>query len=151
MPNCELRDFPKRIEKRILIHASPSEIWDYLTVPALMKEWMGDEEMEIDLISDWKVGGSFVIKGFHHVQFENRGTILQFDPGSVFRFEYLSSMSDLEDEARNYTTISFYLTPKKGGTELRIEASSFPTFEIYKHLEFYWNGTLKIIKRRIEN
>ena len=151
MPKSELPNFPQRIEKRILIDANPSTVWAYLTVPAFMKAWMGDEEMQIDIICDWKTGGSFVIKGFHHEQFENRGTILQLDPESVFSYAYLSSLSGLEDETKNYTTISFCLTPKAGKTELRVEATNFPTFEIYKHLEFYWNGTLQIIKWRIEN
>lgn len=112
---------------------------------------MGDEEMEIEIITDWRVGSPFVIKGFHHVHFENKGTILQFEPDSILQYDYLSSMSNLEDLPENYTTITFSLIPKDDQTELRVEAENFPTFEIYKHLEFYWNGTLQIIKERIEN
>lgn len=149
--NYEFSDYPQRIEKRILIEASRKTVWDYLTLPTLMKEWMGDEEMEIDILSDWKIGGSFVIKGFHHVLFENRGTILKLKPETVFEYEYLSSMSNLEDVPGNYTTISFHLEAKGDQTELRVETNNFPTFEIYKHLEFYWNGTLGIITRKIQN
>ena len=151
MPNYELVDYPNRIEKCILIHASAGKVWKYLTDPKLMKEWMGDEEMEIDIISDWKIGNPFVTKGFHHVQFENKGTILQFEPESIFQYDYLSSVSNLEDTAENYTIITFKLTPKEGQTELTVIAENFPTFEIYKHVEFYWNGTLAIVKWRIEN
>lgn len=151
MPNYEFSDYPQRIEKSIWIEATRKTVWKYLTVPALMKEWMGDEEMEIDIISDWNIGASFIIRGFHHVPFENRGTILKFKPETVFEYEYLSSISNLEDVAENYTTISFHLEAKGDQTELRVEARNFPTFEIYKHWEFYWNGTLSIIKWRIEN
>ena len=151
MPNYELLEYPQRIERSILIDANPSEVWNYLTLPVLMKEWIGDEEMEIDILSDWKIGGLFVIKGFHHEPFENRGTILRFETERVFQYEYLSSMSGLEDAPESYTRISFYLAPKDGETELTVEAENFPTFEIYKHWEFYWNGTLSIIKWRIEN
>ncbi|TSJ42334.1 SRPBCC family protein [Fluviicola chungangensis] len=146
MPHYELPGYPNHIEKSILIEASLETVWSYLTDPKRMKEWMGDEAMEIDIISDWKIGGSFVIRGFHHVPFENRGTILQFDPEKVFQYEFLSSLSNLEDLPENYTTISFCLKAKGDQTELRVEASNFPTFEIYKHWEFYWNGTLEIIK-----
>lgn len=151
MPNHELLDYPQRIEKRILIQASFSNVWKHLTKPDLMREWMGDQEMRIEILTDWKAGSAFVIRGFHHVQFENRGTVLQLEPGKVFRYEYLSSMSNLEDEPENYTTISFRLDGKEDQTELTVEAENFPTFEIYKHLEFYWNGTLQIIKCKIEN
>lgn len=138
------------IIRDILIHVTPSKVWEHLTTPELMMQWMGDPEMTLEVITDWKVGNSFIIKGFHHVPFENKGTILQLEPEKVFEYEYLSSMSNLEDVPENYTTISFYLTSKEGGTELKVEARNFPTFEIYKHLEFYWNGTLQIIKWRIE-
>ena len=138
------------ITRTISINASPSKVWRHLTEPDLMREWMGDEEMEIDILSDWKIGGSFIIKGFHHEPFENRGTILQLEPEKIFEYEYLSSMSGLEDIPENHTRISFYLAAKDGQTELTVQAKNFPTFEIYKHWEFYWNGTLGIIKWRIE-
>lgn len=149
--NYELLDYPQRIEKRVLIQASAAKVWEYLTKPKLMIEWMGDPEMKIEILTDWKVGSPFVIRGFHHEQFENKGTILQFEPENVFEYEYLSSISNLEDVAENYTTVSFYLETKGVQTELRVEARNFTTFEIYKHLEFYWNGTLQIIKCKIEN
>jgi uncharacterized protein YndB with AHSA1/START domain len=144
-------DYPQRIEKRILIKAMPGTIWEYLTVPDLMTSWMGDPEMTIEIVTDWKPGSPFVITGFHHVPFENKGTILQFEQGSVFQYNFLSSLSNLEDAPNNYTGIAFYLERKEDQTELRVEAENFPTFEIYKHLEFYWNGTLKIIQWKIEH
>ena len=138
------------IYKIILINATPSMVWKHLTSPDLMQEWMGDPEMKIEILSEWKPGAPITIKGFHHVQFENKGTILQFEPERVFQYEYLSSMSNLEDLAENYTTITFYLSSKGGQTELRIEAENFPTIEIYKHLEFYWNGTVTLLRNLIE-
>ena len=151
MTKSELADYPQHIEKRILIQASSKKVWEHLTILPLMQKWMGDEEMGINIISDWKIGGSFVIKGFHHVQFENKGTILQWEPENVFQFEYLSSMSNLEDIPENYTRISFRLASKGEQTELAVEVENFPTIEIYKHLEFYWNGTLQIIQLQIES
>lgn len=137
------------IEKRIVIPAVPEKVWECLTDPVLMTAWMGDEGMEIEVIAEWKVGGAFTIKGFHHAHFENKGTILQLEPGKVFQYEYLSSLSNLEDKRENYTAIAFTLVPKENGTELTVEAKNFPTFEIYKHLEFYWNGTVEVIKREV--
>lgn len=139
------------IKRSVFIHASPEEVWKHLTSADLMQKWMGDPEMAIEVSSDWDVKKPIVIKGFHHIHFENKGTILQFEPGRVFQYDYLSSMSNLEDLPENYTTITFSLVPKDDRTELTVEAENFPTFEIYKHLEFYWNGTLAIIKWRIEN
>lgn len=150
-PNYELPDFPQHIEKSILIQASPQELWKHLTTPALMKIWMGDAEMNIEVLSDLKPGSPITIRGFHHVQFENKGTILQLEPYTLFQYEYLSSMSHLENITENYTTVTFRLVQKERATELTVEAENFPTVEIYKHLEFYWNGTLQIIQLQIES
>ncbi len=37
---------------------------------------MGEPEIEIEIQTDWIVGNSFVIKGFHHGKFENKGEIV---------------------------------------------------------------------------
>lgn len=151
MSNYESVNYPERIKKFVLIQASSSKVWEYLTNPNLMHQWMGDREMNIEVITDWKVGNPFAIKGFHHLQFENKGTLLQLEQEKILQYNYLSSLSNLEDKAENYSTISFYLEPKEGQTALRIEAENFPTEAIYKHLEFYWNGTICLLKQVIEN
>ena len=148
--NNELSDYPQLIEKSILIQAGTLEVWKHLISPDLMKQWMGDPEMNIEIISDWKVGSGFTIKGFHHEHFENKGTILQVEPETIFQYNFLSSLSNLADEPNNYTIITFTLTPKVEQIELTVEAANFPTETIYKHLEFYWNGTIEIIKLKIE-
>jgi len=138
------------IKKSVLINASTSKVWEYLTNPDLMKSWMGDAEMKIEIITDWKVGNPLIIKGFHHLQFENKGIILRFEPEKVFQYNYLSSLSDLADITENHTTITFTLVPKAGKTVLTVEVENFPTEIIYKHLEFYWNGTIHLLKEVIE-
>jgi len=141
----------QHIQKTILIHSDPVSVWQYLTNPDLMKQWMGDPEMKIEVITDWKVGNPFVVKGFHHQQFENKGTILQFEPEIIFQYSYLSSLSNLDDTPENHTMITFTLVPKDGKTELTVEVANFPTEVIYKHLEFYWNGTVHLLKQVIQN
>ena len=150
MPNYEFSGYPQRIEKSILIHAPLSTVWKYLTVPELMQQWMGDPEMNIEILTDWKVSASFIVKGFHHVQFENKGTILQLEPECIFQYSHLSSFSDLPDKAENYTVITFRLNDTGGQTELSVETENFPTEAIFRHWEFYWNGTTQLLKSRIE-
>lgn len=101
------------IKKSVLINVSSSQVWKYLTNPDLLKQWMGDSEMQIEILTDWKVGNPFIIKGFHHQQFENKGTVLEFKPEKVFRYNYLSSLSDLANIPENHTTIRFTLVRKQ--------------------------------------
>lgn len=140
----------QQIEKTITIHAPPSTVWNILTKPDLMKQWMGEPEMEIEVITDWHVGTPIVIKGFHHIKFENKGTILRFDPPLALSYNYLSSLSRLPYKPENHTTLAFTLTPVKNHTSLTLTLSNFPTESIFKHVDFYWNATLEIMKKLTE-
>src|SRR5690349_7040417 len=87
----------KTFTKTIHISAPVSKVWEALTNPELMKRWMS--ETEINIHTDWKVGTPMVIRGrLHGINFENRGTVLQFDPGKILQYSHLSSVSRLPDE-----------------------------------------------------
>jgi uncharacterized protein YndB with AHSA1/START domain len=135
--------------KTIEINAAPSKVWDALTNPELMKRWMS--ETEIKITTDWKVGNPFIIHGnLHGINFENNGTVLQFEREKVLKYSHLNSLSRLPDEPRNYSMIEFTLAPRENQTSLTVTLSNFPTESIYKHLVFYWNVTLEILKRLME-
>lgn len=139
-----------RIEKTVLINSTPSLVWKTLTEPALMKQWMGDAVMEINIQTTWQVNGPIVISGFHHLQFENKGTVLQFEPEKVLRYNFISSLSRLPEIPENYTIIEFALSPIDNQTSLTLVITNFPTETIYRHLDFYWRTTIELIKDLIE-
>ncbi len=135
--------------KTIHISAPVSKVWEALTNPELMKRWMS--ETEINIHTDWKVGTPMVIRGrLHGINFENRGTVLQFDPGKTLQYSHLSSVSRLPDETESYSLLEFRLVPVENRTTLTLTVSNFPTETIYKQLAFYWNVTLEILKKMIE-
>ena len=75
------------IANSVTIDAPPSEVWRALTDPDLMKQWMAEPEMRLEIFTDWKVGSPIVVKGHHNnVDFENRGTVLEFEPNSILRY-----------------------------------------------------------------
>ncbi len=135
--------------KAIEINAPTSKVWDALTNLELMKKWMS--ETEINIVTDWKVGSPIVIQGnLHRIKFKNTGTVLQFDPERILQYSHLSSLSRLPDETKNYSIIEFQLAPMGQQTSLTLTLSNFPTEAIFKHLVFYWNVTLEVLKRMIE-
>jgi uncharacterized protein YndB with AHSA1/START domain len=138
------------ITKSIRIDAPSSKVWEILTVHDLMKEWMAEPEMELDIFTNWEVGSPMVVKGFHHVKFENRGTVLAFDPNKLLSYSYLSSISKLPNRPENYTVIEFKLAHVENGVTLAITLSNFPTEAILKHVDFYWAGTMEVIKKVAE-
>jgi len=139
-----------RIEKTVLIHSGASTVWRTLTEPALMKQWMGDPAIEIDIQTNWQVNGPIVISGSHHLKFENKGTVLLFEPGQAIKYNFLSSLSRLPDIPENYTIISFTLSPADSQTALTLVITNFPTETIYRHLDFYWRTTIELIKQLVE-
>ena len=138
------------LEKKILINAPADKVWASLTDTRSMQTWMGAPEMGLEITTNWKVGAPILIRGFHHAKFENRGIVLEYLPQSIVSYNFLSSISRLPDEEKNYSVLRFVLTPEEGLTNLSLTISSFPTETIYHHLNFYWNGTLAMLKKYIE-
>jgi len=139
----------KTISKTIQINAPASQVWDVLTKPEVMKKWMSESEIEI--VTDWQVGSPFVIRGkLHRIKFENKGQVLQFEPERILEYSHLSSLSRLPDTPENYSMVEFRLAPGANETGLTLTLRNFPTESIDKHLVFYWNVTLEILKRTIE-
>jgi uncharacterized protein YndB with AHSA1/START domain len=140
----------QRIEKNVIINATRSAVWNALTNPDSIRQWMGEPEMHIEVITGWKVGGPILITGFHHVSFQNKGTILRFDPEQVLRYTHLSSVSHLPDEPQNYSIIGFELAPAGTRTSVTLTVESFPTEVIFRHLDFYWRTTMEVLKQLVE-
>ena len=143
-------EIPPYVERRVTIAATPAAVWRALTEPALMRQWMGEPEMQLDIDADWRAGGLFVVRGFHHVRFESRGTVRTFEPERTLEYTQLSSLSRLPDVPESYCVLSFALAPQGAGTSMTLTLRDFPTHTIYKHLDFYWRTTLEILKQLVE-
>jgi uncharacterized protein YndB with AHSA1/START domain len=145
-PAADQRIFEKTIE----IQAPASRVWQALTNPDIMKKWMMPDT-ELEIITEWKVGSPLLIRGnMNGKDFENRGTVLQYEPEQRLQYSHLSSISRLPDRPESYSIIGFKLQPLGERTVLTLTLSNFPNESIYKHLSFYWNVTLEVLKRMIE-
>jgi uncharacterized protein YndB with AHSA1/START domain len=139
------------IEKTVVINALATNVWKALTQPFLMKQWMGEEEMNLHIQTSWAVNSPITISGFHHLPFVNKGTILEFNEEKVLSYSQNSSLSRLPDEPENYSVIKFNLSPSDTQTALTVTITNFPTETIYKHLEFYWQSTIVLLKKFVES
>ena len=140
----------QQIEKTILINAPAITVWAALTEPTLMKQWMAEPEMALEITTSWIVGEPILMRGHHHITFENRGTVRHVEPPHHLRYAYLSSISHLSDRPEHYSTIDFRLTPLEEQTTLVLTLSNFPTLAIYKHVDFYWQVALTLLKKLVE-
>jgi uncharacterized protein YndB with AHSA1/START domain len=141
----------REMKKAVTISASTSQVWLMLTSPDLMKKWMISDDIEISIITDWKVGSPMLIHGnMNGKYFENDGTVLQFEPEKTLQYSHRSSLSRLPDQPESYSIIGFELEAMEDQTILTLRLSNFPTESIYKHLALYWNVTLEVLKRTVE-
>lgn len=135
----------------ITINSDTGKVWNTLTNAKLMKKWMGEPEMKIEVDTDWAINSPILISGFHHIKFVNKGLILQYDKEKKLKYSHLSSVSRLPDITENYTVLEFVLIPLGKKTQLTLNIENFPTETIRKHLEFYWRTTVVMIKEAAEN
>jgi len=141
----------RQIDYRIDINATASHVWSYLSKPQLMKIWMLDTEMDMDIFTDWQVGSPITMTGhLHHMPFENRGIILTYNQEKELSYSHLSSLSNLPDHPYNYCITGFSLSPMENRTQVHLSISNFPTETIFRHLDFYWRTAIQILKQSVE-
>jgi uncharacterized protein YndB with AHSA1/START domain len=138
------------MKKAVTIQAPASQVWPYLVTPELMNKWMMPD-LALTIVTDWKAGSPLIMRGrMNGKDFENRGTVLQFEPERILQYSHLSSISRLPDRPESYSLITFSLKPLENQTILELTLRNFPTESIQKHLAFYWNVTLEVLKNLIE-
>ncbi|RYD58622.1 MAG: SRPBCC domain-containing protein [Sphingobacteriales bacterium] len=136
--------------KTIAINAPAKLVWAALTEPHLMKQWMSPDN-PLEIITDWTIDRPIFMRGSHYdMPFENYGMVLQCQPNVLLSYTHLSSVSNLADVAESYSILSFALAEEEGETMLTFNIRNFPTDAIYRHLAFYWNVTLEVLKRVVE-
>lgn len=143
-------DIPDRFSAEVVLEKPAPVVWRQLVGLPDMREWLGGDDYSVEVDTTWALGSAIVIRGIHHLPFESRGIVLAFRPCEELSFTHLGSLSRLPDLPSSYTTLSFVLEAAQSRTFLRFEASGFPTMAIYKHLHFYWMGTLDAFKRYAE-
>jgi uncharacterized protein YndB with AHSA1/START domain len=150
METSSVMKVDQMVNHSIIIDAPVSGVWNVLTSPELIKRWMSDEEMEI--ISDWKEGSLIRVSGkLHGMDFENKGTILQFKLNEILRYTFWSTLSEQPDIPENYSIVTFKLSSRENKTEIMFTQANFIAETTYQHSDFYWRNTLEIVKRLIEN
>src|SRR5687767_13143574 len=88
----------------INIDAPVSKVWKALTTPELIKKYFFGTEA----ISDWKQGSPLLFKGeWEGKTYKDKGTILEVVENKLFRYNYWSSMSGIEDKPENYVIVTY--------------------------------------------
>jgi uncharacterized protein YndB with AHSA1/START domain len=134
----------KILNKTIDINAPTSKVWNMLTNPEMIKEWL----FGTNVISEWKVGNPILFKGvWQGKAYEDKGTIFKFENEKILQYNYWSGFSGLADSPENYSIITFELAQKGNETRLKLTQSNFATETMYDHSDENWETTLALMKK----
>ena len=130
------------------INAPASNVWEALTKPELIKQYM----FGTDVISDWKVGSPIIYRGeWQGKPFEDKGKILEVKPGKSLVSTHWSPLSGVPDSPENYHTVTYTLSEKEGKTEVTLTQDNNASEEEKAHSEQNWNQMLDGLKKLVES
>ena len=97
-----------QIEHSIEINASATKVWDALTNPDKIKEYLYGTET----ITTWKVGAPIVFQGqYEETTYKDKGVVLENNENKALKYSYWSSFSGMPDTPENYHTVAYELEP----------------------------------------
>ncbi|HXQ36782.1 MAG TPA: SRPBCC domain-containing protein [Anaerolineales bacterium] len=130
------------------INAPASKVWNALTKPDLIKQYLFGTEVT----TDWKVGGPITYKGeWEGKAYEDKGKILKFDPEKSLVSTHWSPLSRVPDIPENYHTVTYQLSEKDGQTEVTIMQDNNATEDEKAHSEQNWRTVLDGMKKLLEH
>ncbi|HXW98149.1 MAG TPA: SRPBCC domain-containing protein [Methanomicrobiales archaeon] len=131
----------------VLIRASPARVWEALTDPALVRQYLFGTEVE----SDWIVGSPIRYRGVWQGRaYEDKGEVLEVVPERLLDTSYWSGMSGLPDIPENYKNVRYELVPEGDGTRLTVTQDNNATEEERDHSEGNWRIVLGMLKAVLE-
>ena len=136
-----------RTEQSIVIGAPIERVWEALTTPDLIKQWFFGVHTE----TDWQEGSSITHRGeYQGMPYEDKGTILKFEPGRRLVHTHWSPVSGLPDTPDNYERVSWELSDRPDGTHLTIKESNLSSEEARATSEQSWRMVLRNVKDLVE-
>jgi uncharacterized protein YndB with AHSA1/START domain len=131
----------------ITINASISKIWDALTNPQIIKQYL----FGTNVTTDWKVGSPILYHGdWQGKSYEDKGMIVELIPEKRLISTYWSSMSGSQDLPENYATVTYEIQDDNGGTKLTVTQDNNKDEESRLHSEKNWGMVLANIKQLLE-
>jgi len=129
------------------IRASAAAIWDALTTPEKIKQYM----FGTTVTSDFREGSPITWKGeWEGRPYEDKGEILKAIPNRRLQYTHFSPLAGLPDQPENYHTVTVDLAEKDGETAVSLAQNNNPTDEARQHSEKNWSMMLEGLKKMLE-
>jgi len=140
----------------IHIAASPERVFQALTDATQLKRWFSDPSCPIKLWEmDARLGGKYryatergTVVVNNVSEFECHGEIVEYDPPRLLAYTWFGNW---HDDTTRRTVVRWELTPKSGGTQVKVTHSGLAHLPIArKDYSGGWVGVLAMLKRFVE-
>lgn len=135
------------INESVKINASREAVWDMLTNPVKIKEYM----FGTNAITDWQVGSKISFEGeYDGKTYKDKGLIKQSIPGKILQYDYWSGFSGMADTLENYSLVTFTIETLESISVLNVEQKGYANTEACQHSQAAWSQVLVSMKEIAE-
>ncbi|MEV4950695.1 MULTISPECIES: SRPBCC family protein [Paenarthrobacter] len=129
------------------IAAPPEKVWEALTDPALIRQYF----LGTNVTTTWRVGDEITYAGEYNGKlYQDRGTILAFDPPKLLKTTHYSPSSGLPDVPENHHTVEYNVTDESDGTRVTIIQGNNSSVEEVEQSTATWELVLRNLKEFLE-
>jgi uncharacterized protein YndB with AHSA1/START domain len=129
------------------IHAPVEKVWDGLTNPDLVKKYFFGTQ----LVTTWQPKTPIFFRGeWEGKPYEDKGTVLKYEPNKVLSYDYFSAWSDLQDLPENYGIITYRVKKKGNSTILTISQGNIDALSKKIDSVKNWTGLMVELKKLME-
>ena len=131
----------------ITISHPVQKVWEALTVPEQVKKYF----FGTNLVTDWQVGSPIFFRGeWGGKTYEDKGTVLSFNPPHSLSYNYYSSMSGDPDVPESYQVLTYTVEEDPLGARLTISQENVATQEKADHSGENWKAVAEGIKKMLD-
>ena len=130
-----------------MINAPVNKVWDALTNPHLIKEYLFGTKTT----TDWKKGSPITYEGeWQGRNYKDKGVVVDIIPEKLLHTTYWSSMSGKEDRPENYNNVLYEVEEQNGGTLVTISQDNIKDEKELEHMNQNWGIVLESMKKLLE-
>ena len=136
------------VSQTIEVNAPVSKVWDAMTNPEIIKEYLFGTET----VTDWKVGNEVIFQGeYEGHQYRDKGVVRENVLNELLSYSYWSGFSGLEDKPENYSSVTYSLKSiDDNTTALTWTQKGYATEQAYEHSQTGMQEFMQGIKKIIE-
>ena len=129
------------------IHAPVSKVWQALTDPALIKQYL----FNTNTVTDWKKGSDITWSGVHEGKsYQDKGTIVDIIPERKLHTTHYSPLSGKEDKQENYHNVIYELETGGEQTIITLTQDNVTNEKELEHVHGNWDMILEGMKKLLE-